>query len=438
MRDALAPSDRQVFLAMPGYGELTAGAARGFWRATSLPDAQIVYEYREGSLLAANFNSLWVSALNRQRQGQRIDYFAMQHADVEPQDGWLDLLIEELETHDLDILGAVVPIKDSRGTTSLALARDDGDNWRPLCRLTMTEVYRLPPTFTSDDTGHPLLLNTGLWVCRFGPSWVTKVHFTINDRIVQEKGSGNYRAQTEPEDWYFSRLCHELQLRVGATRKVQLTHRGGAAFTSARPWGEPFDSAWIGESPVPDDLPGFRFPWDVDGWLRSEEGRELARLATGKRVLEIGSYLGLSTICLAQTAERVTAVDTFDGRGTSAPDNTFEGFSRNLSAYGLTEKVSSYTGTIQGLASRGQRSCYDLIFIDGDHSREAVESDIATCLPLLAHGGLIAFHDYQSPHDPGVTEAVDAFLASGAELLSVTSSLAVVRPPALTPSLLEV
>lgn len=424
---------------MPGYGELTAGAARGFWRSTRLPDAQVHYAYHEGSLLAANFNALWAGALNRAHRGQRVDYFAMQHADVEPADWWLDTLIDELDARGLDVLGAVVPIKDTLGLTSLALDRPDGDTWRPLCRLTMTEVFRLPETFTSAEVGHPLLLNTGLWVCRFDPAWARQVRFTINDRIVFDRPSDCYRAQTEPEDWYFSRLCHELGLKVGATRKVKLTHRGGMTFPNSHAWGQGHDSAWIDASPVPDDLPGFVFPRDVRGWLRPEEGRELARLARGKRVLEVGSYCGLSTICLAQTAERVVAVDTHDGRGTPAPSSTLATFHANLRRYAVDSKVMTAVGTLDTRTEDVEMGgLYDLVFIDGAHDRESVNWDISQSINVLSRDGLICFHDYKSPVDPGVTEAVDGFLATGAELLFVCGSLAVVRPPAPVPSTLEV
>jgi hypothetical protein len=74
-----------------------------------------------------------------------------------------------------------------------------------------------------------------------------------------------------------------------------------------------------------------------------------------------------------------------------------------------------------------------LAFVDGSHHREAVEADIERCLCVLAPDGLIAFHDYLRPTDPGVTEAVDAFVARGAEILSVTNTLAVVKPPAAIP-----
>lgn len=427
--------ERRVFLGQPSSGPVTAAAARAFWRASRLPDRQIYRQYAEGSLLAANFNSLWVGALNLARDGAfRPDYFAMQHADVEPADWWIDTLIDELEARDLDVLGAVVPIKDPHGLTSLALGRPDGDTWRPRCRLTLAEVHRLPETFTSDDVGgHPLLLNTGLWACRFDESWARKLHFTINDRIVRDP-DGRYHAQCEPEDWYFSRLCHELGLRVGATRKVMLTHRGPMAFTNATPWGSAaYDSAWIGRSLVPDDLPGWQFPHDVPGWLTYEEGRALATLAKGRRVLEIGSYCGRSTICMAQAAAHVASVDPHDGRGTPSPRDTLAAFEANLARYGVSHKVAAFVGTSDEVEVDGP---FDLAFIDGAHDAESVRADIEAVLPLLAPGGSLCFHDYGSPRDPDVTRVVDELLARpGAELLSLHGTVAVVRPPAEVPSL---
>jgi 16S rRNA G966 N2-methylase RsmD len=432
------PSDRRVFLGMPGYGEVTAGAGRAFWRATKLPDEQVCYRYNEGSLLAANFNTLWAHALNLVHQGRRVDYFAMQHADVEPTDWWLDDLIDELEARDLDVLGVVVPIKDTKGTTSLALAHPNGEDWRILCRLTMTEVCRLPETFTSEDLGHPLLLNTGLWVCRFDPSWVKKVHFTIADRIAFDTRLDAYVAQCIPEDWYVSRLWHALGLKIGATRKIQLLHRGSISFANTHTWGEPFDSAWIDKSAVPDD---FGFPHDVGGWLTLVEGKALAGVTEGKQVLEIGSFHGRSTVCIARTAESVVAVDPHDGRGTACPGNTLPILRANLERYGVAEKVEVVVGTlacpeIAEIVDR--RAPFDVVFIDGAHDKDSVEEDIAEACSRLASGGVLAFHDYRSSIDPDVTAAVDKLLAAGAELLALHGSLAVVRPPAAVLSTLEV
>lgn len=419
----LAP---RVFLAMPsGYGTLTLHAARGYWRATRRSSDRVVYAQRGGSLLAAGFNHLWVDALNYAHEGRAPDYFAMQHADIEPEDWWLDTLIEEMEERDLDLLGVVAPIKDMRGLTSIALARPDGDTWRPLCRLTMSEIFSLPETFTSEDVGYPILLNTGLWVCRFNEEWARQVSFTINDRIVYSTADKRYHAQCEPEDWYFSRLCHEMGLKVGATRKIKLAHRGDMSFTNERPWGtDRYDTGWIDHSVV------FEMP-NVTGWLRPEEGAALERLARGKRVLEIGSYFGLSTVCMARVAESLTSVDPHDGRGTAEPGNTLPKFRENLAAYGLTEKVNVIVGTSTTAELTGP---FDLVFIDGAHDAESVRADVIVALGVLAPGGVIAFHDYRSLRDPGVALAVDEFIAaSGSELMSVSGTVAAVRPPAFSP-----
>lgn len=418
---------------MPGYGQISPAAARGFWQASDTP-SQVYFRYNEGSLLAQNFNAMWCTALNMLYRGEQVDYWAMQHADIGPQDGWLDMAIDELEARNLDVLGVVIPIKDNRGSTSIALERPDPDPWHPLCRLTMEEVYRLPETFTSEDVGHKLLLNTGLWVCRFDKSWVMKgLHFTINDRIVFDKSREMFIAETEPEDWNFSRQLHKLGLRIGATRKIAAKHRGDTEFSNEYPWGTcKFDDQWIGQSVVPED--GFQFPADVEGWLSYKEGRALADLCRDKAVLEVGSYLGRSTICIAQTASSVVSVDTHDGRGTAVPQDTLPQFAANLSRYGVRQKVDVNSCSFEDFINwQDPDQTFELIFIDGAHDYKSVVSDIVNATSLMAPGGLLVFHDYRSPLDPDVSTAVDELISAGAELISTHDSLAVVRPPAAVP-----
>lgn len=377
----------------------------------------------QSSLLAQCFNGLWCSALNSQAEGNTIDYFAMQHADVEPMDGWLDMLIDEMESKDLDVLGVAIPIKDNKGITSIAIG-EPCDNWKVKCRLSLREVHRLPVTFTSDDVGGQLLINTGLWVCRFDPKWNNKVHFEINDRIVFDKQRNCYMAQVEPEDWFFSRLLHELGLKVGCTRLIPLNHRGNMVFTNAIAYGEEYDSQYLSESTIAKPANGIGFPSDVDGWLTKEEGAKLSEISRGKNVLEIGSYCGRSTICIAQTAKRVVSVDPHDGRGTEVPQNTHPAFLANLKRYNITNVESHKTTSLP------EDEKFDLIFIDAAHDYASVRHDIERALASLEDNGMLAFHDYRSPNDPGVTRAVDELLALGGELISTNDSLAVVRPPA--------
>lgn len=411
---------RRIFLASPGYGSQTSAAGRAIWRA-SRDMSQVAVHHFESSLLAANFNALWCAALNEAHRGRRLDYFAMIHDDIGAQDFWLDMLIDELEATDLDVLGVAVPIKDPRGLTSCAV---DGESlWRPKCRITMQELHSLPPTFTSEDIGGPLLLNTGCWVCKFDLSWAKKVHFTINDRIVFNTATDKFMAEVEPEDWFFSRLCHELGLKLGATRKVKVNHRGQVDYSNEAVWGKTRDTEY-GHTEGVCEL----FPFDVRGWLDPDEGRLLGEVSEGKDVLEIGSYAGRSSICIARKANSLHCCDYFDGRGTAVPEQTFDAFMANITKYGVLEKI-----TVLDPDKQFARDAYDVVFIDGDHSKESVEADIERSLPALRDGGLLVFHDYQSPVDPGVTEAVDDLLASGAELLDQRESLAVVRPKVFQP-----
>ena len=421
----MTQTSRRIVLAAPGYGSQTSEAGRGIWRACRDMDG-VTVNCSGGSLLANNFNQLWCYALNQSESGSGVDYFAMLHSDIGPEDFWLDSLIDELESKELDILGVAVPIKDMRGLTSLAI--DGETTWQPSCRITTREVASLPPTFTSEHIDGKLLLNTGCWVCKFDLEWARKVHFTINDRIVYDRTNKKYRAECEPEDWYFSRLCHELGLQIGVTRKVSLVHTGQVEFSNQNIWGNSFDSVRGQTRSFLDNL----YPSDVPGWLAPDEALTLAEMAEGKDVLEIGSFCGKSTVCMARVAKSVTCCDYWDGRGTAEPRSTYAEFRETIKRYGVAGKISELHPD-----DDVPQSQFDLVFIDGDHSRESVQTDIVKALQALRPGGLIAFHDYHRPHgiDQGVTEAVDEFIQCGASLLKQAMSVAVVRPPISVPTI---
>jgi len=48
----------------------------------------------------------------------------------------------------------------------------------------------------------------------------------------------------------------------------------------------------------------------------------------------------------------------------------------------------------------------DLIFIDAEHTYEALKADIEAWWPHLKDGGIMAFHDYRTSQFPGVTQAI--------------------------------
>lgn len=177
-------------------------------------------------------------------------------------------------------------------------------------------------------------------------------------------------------------------------------------------------------------MEGFVFPSDVQGWLTEKEGRKLSEIAVGRDVLEIGAYCGRSTICLAQTAMRVLSLDCWDGRATPAPKQTLEKWKDNCERYGVADRVLAIDNSLR--FSIPFFWMVDVAFIDADHSADAVREDIRLALQTL-RGGLIAFHDYNPGNmNCGVTVAVDEYLATGAKLLSLTDTLAVVEPATFT------
>lgn len=175
----------------------------------------------------------------------------------------------------------------------------------------------------------------------------------------------------------------------------------------------------------------------IPGWLTECEAEKLAQLAAGRRVLEIGSYCGRSSVVMARTALHVDCVDPFDGR-TIDGVHTLDEFQRNIERHGVASRVTAHVGTTAECVP--QLGVFNLVFIDGDHSYEAVMQDAAHALAHLHPDGLLAFHDYRvyiGEHDggwdSGVTRAVGELRSRGYKLIAQAGTLAVLRLRRTTP-----
>jgi len=149
--------------------------------------------------------------------------------------------------------------------------------------------------------------------------------------------------------------------------------------------------------------------------------QELRWLATRarerKRIAEIGSWKGRSTRALADHTNGVVfAVDTWNGSNEEAHHRELAGreswwladeFKNNLSDHLDARKVIMVRQPSL-LAARSIVSSlrFDMVFIDAEHTNEAVKADIAAWRPLVAAGGLLCGHDYGGPWT-GVTRAVN-------------------------------
>ena len=151
----------------------------------------------------------------------------------------------------------------------------------------------------------------------------------------------------------------------------------------------------------------WRFPEDVTGWLTPSEGAALAELARGKRVLEIGSYHGRSTICMAQVAEHVTVIDWGQGDDSAGREPSTLALLANLVHYGVRGRVYVHAASVAEAGALLPDAAYDLVFIDGAHDETSVRADLELARRVVKPGGVIAMHD--SDHAP-VQDAARAML----------------------------
>ena len=135
----------------------------------------------------------------------------------------------------------------------------------------------------------------------------------------------------------------------------------------------------------------------VPGWLTRREAKFLysqaRRCPRSAAIVEIGSYKGRSTICLAKGAEAglgacVFAIDHHVGEA-------YGDFIENLKRIDLLDRVTPIRKSSRE-ACREWSKPIGLLFIDGDHDHAMVEQDFLLWSPHVIEGGVIAVHDSTS------------------------------------------
>lgn len=114
------------------------------------------------------------------------------------------------------------------------------------------------------------------------------------------------------------------------------------------------------------------------------QGRLLAmfsRMLRPERILEIGTYMGYSTLCLAEGLSHEGKIITLDiDEETNAIAKDF------WAKTNLNEKIKSHLGQASEIIPR-LRDIFDLVFIDADKSNYSNYFDLA--FPKLRVGGLV-------------------------------------------------
>lgn len=153
----------------------------------------------------------------------------------------------------------------------------------------------------------------------------------------------------------------------------------------------------------------------IPGWLSDGQEKWLFKMARslpdGASLVEVGSFRGRSTTCLAfgcrGTAKRIFAVDTFNGNEWDFADRDFFGeFSDNLQRCGVFEYVEPVIGISEEVGKTWNKPI-DFLFIDGSHRYEDVVGDFESFFPSVVPGGVVALHDVNDPKGnwPGVSKA---------------------------------
>ena len=259
-----------VFHVMPRYSSMVdARAQRAFLSATK-GACQISFGTpgiggspieSQTSVLTQAFNAPWCIALNL-RKTNRISYWSMLHADIEPEFGYLDILVREQQRLGCDVLSAVIPMKVPSGLTSTAVGDSSwtldfvADAIEKPRRLSMHEIYKLPRSFDVKDVcrtfpevkesiAHPfLMVNTGCFICDFSKPWVEEITFRFLNNNYKDD-AGIWHTACRSEDYDFSFQAHRLGLSVYATTLVSLNHHGDCAYPNHQAWGlQQTDDEW--------------------------------------------------------------------------------------------------------------------------------------------------------------------------------------------------
>ncbi len=159
---------------------------------------------------------------------------------------------------------------------------------------------------------------------------------------------------------------------------------------------------------------------DVD---RADYEHLINMLPDGGFMVEVGSFRGRSLASVSHVIKRkkikVWSVDIFDHVLSedydepdvySNKDGMLHDFNKTMELFGLTDYVEVNVMTsLEGAEKcRSLNLSPDFVFIDADHSYEAVKKDIEAWWPLVKDNGILGGHDYDHNNRgwPGVYKAV--------------------------------
>jgi hypothetical protein len=147
----------------------------------------------------------------------------------------------------------------------------------------------------------------------------------------------------------------------------------------------------------------------------------IAKHINAKKILEIGTFQGKTTLNLAVNTPDDTVITTVDlppiadSESVNKEDVDSQTKALMNNEIGMLFRDTGYDNRIKQVFGDSMKikweslgSPFDLIFIDGGHFYECVLSDSGNAFKYARKGGVIIWHDYGMIED--VSKAVDEFL----------------------------
>jgi predicted O-methyltransferase YrrM len=147
-------------------------------------------------------------------------------------------------------------------------------------------------------------------------------------------------------------------------------------------------------------FPALKQAFQITSHLTQQERCRLYLLAKDREyVLEIGSYIGASACCFGAALKekgsgKTICIDTwYNDAMTEGKRDTWQEFNKNTASYKehIVPVRGFSTDVVDEVAARVKS--LDLVFIDGDHSYEAVKADWEAYKHFLRPGSIVVFHD---------------------------------------------
>jgi predicted O-methyltransferase YrrM len=148
-----------------------------------------------------------------------------------------------------------------------------------------------------------------------------------------------------------------------------------------------------------DEFYTMRTPEQKEGLQDMIDWINTIRPTSEMRMIEIGSYVGESTLMFAKHFKEVVSIDPFvndydpnDMTCSYAPfDKVYSEFLKNTLPI---KNIKSIRDTSENALSILKTQKWDLVYIDGLHTLEGVWFDIENYKPLIKPTGFLSGHDY--------------------------------------------